>query len=109
MAKKLVDTRMLAIIIGVIITVTMLASLGSASYAVIDNKPGATYMAILLIIIIMLLFWAFIWWIVGNIEAKNIIQRNHIDKIYNLERENEQLRKLLTELSLEKQLKNGPG
>ena len=61
MTKKLGDWgwETIAVFTGVIITVPMLALLGSAIYAVIDDRPGA-YVGILLTIIILLVFWAII-------------------------------------------------
>lgn len=106
--KKLVEWEILAIFIGIIMTVPMLALLGSAIYAVVDDRPGA-YMGILLTIIIMLFFWAIIWVGIGmfsGLSDKNIIQLNFISRLDELERENEQLKKVVSELSKEKQLKN---
>jgi len=106
--KKLGDWGMMAVIIGIIITVPMVALLGSAIFAVIDNRPGA-YVGILLIVIIMLIFWAIIWggiWIFSGLRANNITRSNSVSRLAELERENERLQKLVTELSQEKQLQN---
>ena len=106
--KKPVDWEILAIFIGIIMTVPMLALLGSAIYAIVDDRPGA-YVGILLTIIIMLVFWAIIWMGIGmfsGLSAKNIIQSNFVSRLDELERENERLQKLVTELSKEKQLQN---
>ena len=102
--KKLVDWEILAIFIGIIITVPMLALLGSAIYAVIDDRPGG-YMGILLAIIIMLGFWAIIWLGIGMFTGFNA-KIDSVSKLDELERENERLRKLVTELSQEKKLQN---
>jgi len=106
--KKPVDWEMMAIFIGIIITVPMLALLGSAISAVVENRPGG-YVGILLTIIIMLLFWAVIWVGIGmfsGLSAKNIFQSHFVSKLNELEQENERLQKLITELSKEKQLGN---
>ncbi len=106
--KKLGDLEMLAVFIGIIITVPMLALLGSAIYAVMVDRSGG-YMGILLTIIIMLVFWAIIWggiWMVSVLRANNIMQSNSVSRLDELERENERLQKLVTELSQEKQLQN---
>ena len=79
--KKPVDWEILAIFIGIIMTVPMLALLGSAIYAIVDDRPGA-YVGILLTIIIMLVFWAIIWMGIGmfsGLSAKNIF--NLINKL----------------------------
>jgi hypothetical protein len=106
--KKLVEWEILAIFIGIIMTVPMLALLGSAIYAVVDDRPGA-YVGILLIIIIMLFFWAIIWVGIGmfsGLSAKNIFQSISVSRLDELEQENERLQKLVTELSKEKKLQN---
>lgn len=106
--KKLGDWEIVTIFTGIIMTIPMLALLGSAIYAVIIDRPGA-YAGILLTIIIMLVFWAIIWggiWIVYSLRAKKIMQSNPASKLAELERENERLRKLVTELSQEKHLQN---
>jgi uncharacterized membrane protein len=106
--KKLGDLEMLAVFIGIIITVPMLALLGSAIYAVMVDRSGG-YMGILLTIILMLVFWAIIWggiWMVSVLRANNIMQSNSVSRLDELERENERLQKLVTELSQEKQLQN---
>ena len=106
--KKPVDWEILAIFIGIIMTVPMLALLGSAIYAIVDDRPGA-YVGILLTIIIMLVFWAIIWMGIGmfsGLSAKNIFQSHFVSKLDALEQENERLQKLVTELSKEKQLRN---
>ena len=102
--KKPVDWEMMAIFIGIIITVPMLALLGSAIYAVVDDRSGG-YMNILLTIIIMLFFWAVIWVGIGmfsGLSAKNIFQSHFVSKLDELERENERLQKLVTDLSKKK-------
>ena len=107
---KLGDWEIMAVYTGIIITVPMLALLGSAIYAAMTDRPGA-YVGILLTIIIMLVFWAIVWGgilIVAGLKAKNVRQSNSVSKIDELERENERLRKLVTELSQEKQLKTDP-
>ena len=109
-AKKLGDWERLVIFTGIIITVPMLALLGSAIHAVLIDRPGA-YMGILLTIIIMLVFWSVVWggiWMVSSFRANNIMQPNSVSRIDELERENERLQKLVTELSQEKQLQNDP-
>ena len=106
--KKLGNWEILTVFTGIIITVPMLALLGSAIYAAMVNRPGA-YVGILLTIIIMLVFWAIIWggiWVVYSIRANITMQSNTVSKFDELERENERLRKLVTELSQEKQLRN---
>ncbi len=108
LTKKLGDWQTMAVFTGVIITVPMLALLGSAIYAVIDGRPGA-YVGILLTIIILLVFWAIIWggiWMVSGLRANNIVQSNFVDRLDELEQENERLQKLVTELSQGKQLQN---
>ena len=103
-AKKLVDWEIMAIFIGIIITVPMLALLGSAVYAVFIDRPGA-YMGILLTIIIMLIFWAIIWMGIGLFSGLNVKDVS-VSKLDELERENERLQKLVTELSQGKKLQN---
>ena len=106
--KKLGDWEMLVVIVGIIITVPMLALLGSAIFAVIDDRPGA-YVSILLIIVIMMIFWAIIWggiWIFSGLRADDIMRSNSVKRLEELERENERLQKLVTELSQGKQLQS---
>jgi uncharacterized membrane protein len=106
--KKLVDWEILAIFIGIIITVPMLALLGSAIYAIFLDRPGA-FMGILLTILIMLIFWAIIWMGIGmfsGLSLKKVIRSISVSRLDDLEQENERLQKLVNELSQEKKLQN---
>jgi uncharacterized membrane protein len=103
--RTLGDWERVAVFVGIIITVPMLALLGSAIYSALLDRPGA-FVGILLSIIIMLIFWAIIWggiWMFSVFRARNNTQANSARRLEDLERENERLQKLVTQLSEEKQ------
>jgi hypothetical protein len=104
--KGLGDWARVAVFAGIIMTVPMLALLGSAIYAALAGRAGAST-GILLSIVIMLLFWAIIWggiWMISGLRVRSDARAQFAGRIEELERENERLQKLVTELSGEKQL-----
>ena len=106
--KKLSNWDFLVVFIGIIITVPMMALLGRAIFALLDNRPGAL-VGILLTIIIMLIFWAIIWggiFMIPGLRDENKTQSDSARKVEELEQEIERLQKMVTELSQEKQLQN---
>jgi ABC-type Fe3+ transport system permease subunit len=100
--KKLGGWERLVVFSGVLLTVPMFALLGVAVYSVATGRPDAP-MAVLLSIISLLVLWAIIWgmlWIVSGFRAGGEIETSSDlrVKLEELRRDNERLKKQLTEL-----------
>ena len=102
--EKLGGWGRLVVFTGVIITIPLFVFLGAAIYGFMMDRPGA-YEGVLWTIIIILFFWAITWvglWMVSGAGNKNSTQSDPLSRINELERENERLQKLVTELSQKK-------